>query len=165
MQVYIGIDPGKTGGIAWWDGERMNAIKMPATPGDIRDCLEAIADGCPTAAALEKVGPSRGKERNGAGDKGRQQGVGSAFTFGEGYGVLKGVLTALRIRHELVLPVKWQQEFGLRRREGENDTAKKNRHKDAAQRLFPTDIPRMTHAIADAILIAEWYRRIRIDAR
>jgi hypothetical protein len=47
--------------------------------------------------------------------------------------------------------------MGLTPIKGETRTAKKNRHKDLAQRLFPK--VKVTHAIADALLLAEWLRR------
>jgi hypothetical protein len=62
--------------------------------------------------------------------------------------------------HEYVTPQKWQKEFGLivtGRGLGQDDTAKKNRNKARAQELFPGI--KITHAIADALLIAEYGRR------
>jgi hypothetical protein len=88
---------------------------------------------------------------------GREQGVKSAFTFGQNYGHLIMALIAAGIPFERVTPRKWQGEFGLLKKPGETDTQKKNRHKQRAAELFPTF--RMTHAIADACLIAEYCRR------
>ena len=36
---YIAIDPGKTGAIAWWDGESVNVRKMGDTVTDIAEIL------------------------------------------------------------------------------------------------------------------------------
>ena len=42
MKRYIGIDPGKHGGIAVMgaDGEVLDVVKMPETPQDLLDFLE-----------------------------------------------------------------------------------------------------------------------------
>ena len=46
-----------------------------------------------------------------------------------------------------------------RRGKGETPAQKKNRHKALAEELFP-EVKRVTHANADALLIAEYGRRI-----
>jgi len=89
-----------------------------------------------------------------------KQGVSSTFKFGQNFGTLLGILAALGIPHERITPGKWQKEFGLIRRDkNETITEKKNRHKARAQELFPA--VRVTHAVADALLIAEFCRRTR----
>jgi crossover junction endodeoxyribonuclease RuvC len=40
-------------------------------------------------------------------------GVSSAFAFGEGFGIVKGVLAALGIPCQLVPPAKWKRDMGL----------------------------------------------------
>lgn len=42
-----------------------------------------------------------------------QMGVSSAFAFGEGFGIVKGVLAALGIPVVLVPPAKWKRDMGL----------------------------------------------------
>ena len=155
QMLYIGIDPGKSGGIAYVyddDATAAVAVKMPATDRDIWLAL-CCHDEANTRVAIEKVGPSRGH------DNGRQQGVSSAFRFGLNYGVLRGCLVASGIPFDVVSPQKWQREFGLvfPKAMGLTSTEKKNRHKAKAQELFPH--LKITHAIADALLIAEWARR------
>lgn len=64
---------------------------------------------------------------------------------------------AAGIRIEYVSPKKWQKQFGLiskGRGLGQDDTSKKNRNKAKAQELHPE--LKITHAIADAILICEY---------
>ena len=57
-----------------------------------------------------------------------------------------------------VSPGVWQREFNLPTiKAAGSSTKKKNEHKARAQELFPQF--NMTHAIADALLIAEWGRR------
>jgi hypothetical protein len=78
-------------------------------------------------------------------------GVKSAFTFGEGYGRLQMALTALGIPYERIRPAMWQKAMGCLTK------GDKNVSKSRAQELFPSI--KVTHAIADALLIAEHNRR------
>ena len=136
--MIIGIDPGQSGGIAIVaaGGTLLDAIKMPTTDADIVDYLQESDCG---TAYIESVHSMPG------------QGVASSFKFGKGFGVLIGALAALRIRYEFVTPQKWQKAMGCLSKGDKNIT------KAAAQRLFPHT--KMTHAIADACLIAEYGRR------
>jgi hypothetical protein len=140
MKLYIGIDPGLSGGIAFvpetgtpW------AFKMPETDRDLLDLLSDNISLHTATALLELVHSSP------------QMGVKSAFTFGEGYGRLQAVLTALRVPYERVRPQAWQKAMGCLTK------GDKNVSKRRAQELFPT--LKVTHATADALLIAEFNRR------
>ena len=77
--LIIGIDPGKSGGVAWTqDGMKEPlAAKMP-------DTVHELVDSMP------------------------KNGVASMFTFGQGLGKIEGVLAALAIPYEWVSPQKWQ---------------------------------------------------------
>ena len=81
------------------------------------------------------------------------------FTFGRGYGFLRGVLTSLQIPIHDVTPVQWQRKMGISVKKGESKTAKKNRHKQLAQQMFPHLAKGMTHHKADALLIAAYGKR------
>jgi crossover junction endodeoxyribonuclease RuvC len=150
--VYIGVDPGVSGGIAWKHGgsPTMHAEKMPQTDRDILELLHDIAVPSKRAfAVLEKVGAMPG------------QGVSSTFKFGMGFGGLKMALTAAQCPFELVTPQKWKKEFGLifPKKLGLTKTQIKNKDKEKAQQLFP-DL-KITHATADAILLCEYAARMR----
>jgi hypothetical protein len=144
MNIYIGIDPGINGGIATINNNSVQAYKMPQT---IRDLWELIHEIKSTAelenysitAALESVWSSP------------QMGVKSAFTFGNGFGHLEMALTALGVPYERVRPQAWQKAMGCLTK------GDKNVSKRRAQELFPAI--KVTHAIADALLIAEFARR------
>ena len=140
MKLYLGIDPGLSGGIAFvpetgtpW------AHKMPETDRDLIDLLSDNISLHTATAMLEFVHSSP------------QMGVKSAFTFGEGYGRLQAVLTALRVPYERIRPAAWQKAMGCLTK------GDKNVSKRRAQELFPT--LKITHATADALLIAEYNRR------
>ena len=138
MIEVIGIDPGKDGGIACIAGNTLlDAIPMPGTEAEIADWLRE-RDHC--TVYLEKVHAMP------------KQGVSSVFTFGQSYGFLRGCLSALAMRWELVTPQKWQKSLGCL------SGGDKNVTKAAASRLFPH--VKMTHKIADACLIAEYGRRM-----
>lgn len=149
MSVFIGIDPGASGGLAvmWTEHEgawQVEASPMLATETDIADWLRSWETG---HALIEKVSAMPG------------QGVTSMFKFGQSYGTLRGILTALRIPWEEVRPQKWQAEFSLvfPKSMGLTVTEKKNRHKAKAQQLFPS--VKVTHAVADALLLASFCQR------
>jgi crossover junction endodeoxyribonuclease RuvC len=153
----IGIDPGASGGIAsmslvnaaW---EPPVALKLDGTEKDISDFLGKFS-GLDSFCYLERVSSNFRADGSGRGGKGM-------FAFGQGYGFLRGLLIAHRIPFEEVLPAKWQAVFGLKRTDkDESGTDKKNRHKAKCQQLFPQ--LKITHATADAILLAEYGRRLR----
>lgn len=146
MRFVIGIDPGQSGGIAVNAGKLIEASKMPETERDIVDLLIEYRDnafnmGLELICYLELVHSMP------------KQGVSSSFKFGKSYGTLIGILAALRIPYELVTPQKWQQAMGCMSRGDKNITKQK------AQALFP-QVPKITHAIADALLIAGYGQRL-----
>jgi crossover junction endodeoxyribonuclease RuvC len=145
MKLYIGIDPGASGGISAirWDGAVHLAIKMPETDLDLLEVFEMLRSQYDEAFALiERVHSMPG------------QGVASSFSFGEGYGKLQMALCAAKIPYERIQPAKWQKALGCLTKGDKNVSKRK------AQELFPNT--KMTHAIADAILIAEYARRERL---
>lgn len=165
--IYIGIDPGKNGGIAWQrqpmepTGEqslyrgKTQAVKMPQTEQDLWQAIASLEDtGC--RAIIEKVHASPRRDKTG---KEVKNGAATMFKFGQSYGSLRMALIAAGIPFDEVTPQKWQRELGLiRTNKNESSTDKKNRHKAKAQQLFPE--LNVIHATADALLIAEYCRRV-----
>ena len=95
-----------------------------------------------------------------------QMGVKSAFSFGQGFGFIQGVLRANAMSYELVRPVKWKKVFSCQL--GKDATTKEKKEKDytVAKRLFPNVDFRRTpkcrtpwYDAADAVLLAEYARR------
>lgn len=140
MKVYIGLDPGLGGGIAFIPEHGSPwAIKMPETDLEILVQLgEASSIGEPVAM-LESVSAMPG------------QGVTSCFTFGEGYGKLQMALAASSIPYDRVRPQKWQKDLQCLTKGDKNVSKRK------AQELFPSI--KCTHAISDALLIATYCKR------
>lgn len=78
-------------------------------------------------------------------------------------GGILGILTAHEITFEEVAPVTWQVVFGLVASRGQRigQVEKKNKHKAKAQSLWPEHAKDITHATADAMLLAEFARMSR----
>jgi crossover junction endodeoxyribonuclease RuvC len=82
------------------------------------------------------------------------QGVTGMFSFGQSFGVIKGVCAALKLPLHLVRPVKWKKHFNLL-----------NSEKDASRtkviEMFPyisSEVSKKKDANkADAILIAKYF--------
>jgi len=144
--LYVGIDPGASGG--WAVLQDDGAICRIGKLSDRSAFMSAMSQLDDTFIVLEKVWATP------------QMGVTSAFTFGHNFGWLTGVLDACGREYREVTSQKWQRELGLiqaGRHIGQNDD-KKNRNKAKAVELFPGQ--HITHATADALLIAEYCRRI-----
>lgn len=147
MKRYIGIDPGKHGGIAVMgaDGEVLDVVKMPETPQDLLDFLERYKDD--SLCTLERVGGMPGN------------GGSAMFNFGKGYGHLQMALLALHIPTEDVTPNKWEKTYQLGSSGKYTKTEWKNRLKAKAQQMFPHLGKKITLATCDALLICEYGRR------
>lgn len=154
----IGIDPGVSGGLAYISGVGpIQTFKMPETERDLWDLIESCAADGDCFAYIEKLG---GMPR---GPDGRaMQSPTTMFVMGSNYGRLRMALIAAGIAFEEIAATCWQRTFQLKGPKGESRVDKKNRHKAKAQQLFPT--LKITHANADALLIAEHARRERVVA-
>lgn len=146
--IHIGIDPGQSGGIAVIDEDNADAKKvvaypMPATRGDLIELLIYPLD---ARAIVEKVHAMP------------KQGVSSCFKFGMNYERVCMALVCNGISFREVSPQRWQRELGIPfKKKSETKHQHKNRLKAVAQELFPS--AKVTLAIADALLLAEYCRR------
>jgi hypothetical protein len=144
--LYFGVDPGQSGAIACLEIFNGRAVvvccKNSETEADLHQFLDEMSGAaCAKFAYIERVHSMP------------KQGVASSFKFGQSYGFLRGLLIACGIPFEEVSPVKWQTAMGCR------SGGDKNVTKARAQQLFP-DV-KVTHANADALLLAEYCRRTR----
>jgi len=157
LKIYVGIDPGKDGGIAAIigtgkeEGRVFFAEKIPLS-GDNELDLSLITSQMETfkrqgivQVTIEKVHSMPG------------QGVASMFSFGMTTGMIHGVVAACRIPRYLVSPQTWKKKILY-------DTAKdKNAAIEYCARVYPQisllATPRSQKAhtgIADAICIARY---------
>jgi len=145
--LLIAIDPGASGAIAVkWPGKPILVYPMP----DDADLAEAVhgyacacgVEGYEPVAYLEEVGGYIGKPQPGS----------SMFKFGSGYGFIRGVLAANRIKTVLVRPQTWQK--GVSGVQSTKGPERKRALKEAAARLYPNIKVTLTNA--DALLIADY---------
>jgi hypothetical protein len=137
----MGIDPGYSGAIAVVDeaGLLVDVVRLKETEHDVSSFMlgrQLTVE----LAILEKVSAMP------------RQGVSSTFKFGTSYGFCRGILVCNRVRFEVVTPGTWQRAMGCLTKGDKNVT------KSAAQRLWPAE--KVVHAIADAMLLAEYARRL-----
>ena len=145
--IYIGIDPGKNGGIACMKDGCVGIDTIPYNDERLlRKLQDMYRNSTSCVCYLEHVHAMP------------KQGVSSTFNFGMNFGFIQGVLKAYNIPYELVTPQKWKKEFSC--------TSDKNTSIEVCKRLFPnvnlkaTDRCKKDHdGIAEALLIAEYGRR------
>ncbi|MAF05116.1 hypothetical protein [Herbaspirillum sp.] len=159
--IYLGIDPGKAGGIARVVTRKgrasVDAWSMPDTETDLLELLSEKVQWCDPGDGSRDVKELVQRDEIFALLEQAQampgQGVKSMFTYGQGYGALRAFLLAAKIPFETVRPAQWQTAMKCRSR------GDKNRTKRKAQELFPK--LKITHKTADALLLAEYCRRTR----
>ena len=82
------------------------------------------------------------------------QGVTSMFNFGQSFGVIKGICSALKLPIYFVRPVKWKKYFNLIKTDKEASRSK-------AIQIFPYISSKLSkkkdNNKADAILIASFF--------
>ena len=144
--IYIGIDPGKNGGIALLSNTSDFIDNFVYSEDAILEVLKQASKYVDKICYLEHVHAMP------------KQGVSSTFNFGMNFGFIQGVLKAYGIPYELVTPQKWKKEFSC--------TSDKNTSIEVCKRLFPnvnlkaTERCRKDHdGMAEALLIAEYGRR------
>jgi hypothetical protein len=159
--IYIGIDPGLSGGVGVLD-ERCTFPLVYDTPTAIVAgektkrkylvpamalLLKPFADRQDVIAVLENVHSMP------------KQGVASSFCFGEGKGMWEGILAAYGIPTELVSPQRWKKE--IMADQGKDKSAARFK----AMALFPSladQLKLVKHdGRAEALLMAEYARRLR----
>lgn len=155
MSYVVGIDPGATGALAFFNNgylfglEDMPKVNKDVAPGPLCDLLALFDDDCPAAAVVELAQSMPG------------QGVAGMFRYGKGYGVVLGALAALRIPVHHARPSEWKRDLGLTKRPGEKLNDLKERSRKMALDLWP----HMSHRLdrkkdsgrAEAALIGHWW--------
>ena len=157
MSAIIAIDPGLTGAIALLDGDELHVWDMPTR----QDGKRAEVDGAALALIVGGLGTTDATlERVGAMP---QQGLASAFNFGDTYGCIRGVLEAYGYTITRVTPAVWKFQVGLPALKGVDNrlAARKHASRARAQDLFPHHAHLFARVKddgrAEAALMAWWF--------
>ena len=155
--LIIGIDPGISGAICFFEnGEVKEIIEMP-TMADGKKNKKQING---TQIYNEILGRIRNFPKKDIFVVIEQvsampgQGVTSMFNFGQSFGVIKGICSAMQLSTYFIRPVKWKKYFGLIKSE-------KDASRTKAIEIFPyisSNLSKKKDANkADAILIASFF--------
>ena len=155
--LIIGIDPGISGSICFFeDGKILDVIEMPTmTEGKknkrqvngsqiYNEILKKINElqNQSVRVIIEQVSAMPG------------QGVTSMFNFGQSFGILKGICSAMQLPMYFVRPAKWKKYFSL-------INSQKDASRTKAIEIFPYFSSQLSKKKdsnkADAILIASFY--------
>ena len=155
--LIIGIDPGISGAICFFeDGQVKEIIDMPVMaegkknkrqingPQTYNEILKRINkfQKKDIIVVIEQVSAMPG------------QGVTSMFNFGQSFGVLKGICSAMQLSMFFIRPAKWKKYFGLIKTE-------KDASRTKVIEIFPyisSELSRKKDSNkADAVLIASFF--------
>ena len=155
--LIIGIDPGLSGSICFFeDGKINDVVEMPTMPEGKKNKKQV--NGAQMfneiflrtknlnkeniKVIIEQVSAMPG------------QGVTSMFNFGQSFGILKGICAAMQLPMYFVRPAKWKKYFGL-------INSEKDASRTKAIEIFPYFSSQLSRKKdsnkADAILIASFY--------
>ena len=114
--LVIGIDPGISGSICFFqNGKILDVVEMPTMTEGKKNKKQVngsqiyneiskrinMADGQDIRIVIEQVSAMPG------------QGVTSMFNFGQSFGILKGICSAMQLPMYFVRPAKWKKYFNL----------------------------------------------------
>lgn len=163
MTVFIGIDPGLTGGIAAIDIQGRPAVHdLPTKPLPGNGLITKRIDGRALAHLIRALVPATEGvqvilEQVGA-MGGQDNAVQIQASLGRTMGAIEAALDILGLTPIMVIPGVWKRSFGLKRIKGETDAKFKARHVALARELYPTaDLPLAKHHNrAEALLLAHF---------
>tara|TARA_R110000824_G_scaffold263310_3_gene452011 strand:- start:5732 stop:6220 length:489 start_codon:yes stop_codon:yes gene_type:complete len=148
IKYIIGIDPGKSGGVGFYINKNLILkYKCPETVEEMGKLIKDLINPTKIKKTIAYVEQVHAMPHDGRS---------SLFKFGTNYGQWLGILAALEIKTKLVSPQKWMKYFGEQTKEGRLPKEKKDRKnklKDMAIELTPTNCGKTTLSTADAFLI------------
>ena len=155
--LVIGIDPGISGSICFFEnGKILDVLEMPTMTDGKKNKRQVngsqiyneISKRITTLekqsirVVIEQVSAMPG------------QGVTSMFNFGQSFGILKGICSAMQLSMYFIRPTKWKKYFGL-------INSEKDASRTKAIEMFPYFSSQLSKKKdsnkADAILIASFY--------
>tara|TARA_B100002019_G_C21167377_1_gene546579 strand:+ start:76 stop:567 length:492 start_codon:yes stop_codon:yes gene_type:complete len=155
--LIIGIDPGISGSICFFDnGKIVDVIEMP-TMTDGKKNKKQVNGSQIYNEILKRVNNSEKKNIRVVIEQVSAmpgQGVTSMFNFGQSFGILKGICSAMQLPMYFVRPAKWKKYFNL-------INSEKDASRTRAIEIFPYFSSQLSKKKdsnkADAILIANFY--------
>ena len=155
--IIIGIDPGLSGSICFFEnGKIIDVVEMPTMIEGKKnkkqvngsqiynEILKRIShlDKSDVKVVIEQVSAMPG------------QGVTSMFNFGQSFGILKGICSAMQLPVYFVRPAKWKKYFNL-------INSEKDASRTRAIEIFPYFSSQLSKKKdsnkADAILISSFF--------
>jgi len=155
--LIIGIDPGISGSICFFqDGKIIDVVEMPTMAEGKKNKKQVNGSQIfneisvrikklyknDIKVVIEQVSAMPG------------QGVTSMFNFGQSFGILKGICSAMQLPMYFVRPAKWKKYFNL-------INSEKDASRTKAIEIFPYFSSHLSKKKdsnkADAILIASFY--------
>ena len=155
--LIIGIDPGISGSICFFEnGKILEVVEMPTMTEGKKNKRQVNGaqiyneilkrtnknEKQNVRVIIEQVSAMPG------------QGVTSMFNFGQSFGILKGICSAMQLPMYFVRPAKWKKYFGL-------INSEKDASRTRAIEMFPYFSSQLSKKKdsnkADAILIASFY--------
>ena len=155
--LIIGIDPGISGSICFFqDGKIIDVVEMPTMTEGKKNKKQVNGsqifneisfrvkklDKKDIKVIIEQVSAMPG------------QGVTSMFNFGQSFGILKGICSAMQLPMYFVRPAKWKKYFNL-------INSEKDASRTKAIEIFPYFSGQLSRKKdsnkADAILLASFY--------
>ena len=155
--LIIGIDPGISGSICFFEnGKIIDVVEMPTMAEGKKNKRQVNGsqiyneissrikqqEKLNIRIVIEQVSAMPG------------QGVTSMFNFGQSFGILKGICSAMQLPMYFVRPAKWKKYFGL-------INSEKDASRTKAIEIFPYFSSQLSKKKdsnkADAILIANFY--------
>jgi crossover junction endodeoxyribonuclease RuvC len=155
--LIIGIDPGISGSICFFqDGKIIDVVEMPTMTEGTKNKKQVNGsqifneisarikrlDNKDIKVVVEQVSAMPG------------QGVTSMFNFGQSFGILKGICSAMQLPIYFVRPAKWKRYFNL-------INSEKDASRTRAIEIFPYFSSHLSRKKdsnkADAILISSFY--------
>ena len=155
--LIIGIDPGISGSICFFqDGNIVDVIEMPTMTEGKKNKKQVNGSQIfnEISARIKKLNKSDIKVVIEQVSAMPGQGVTSMFNFGQSFGILKGICSAMQLPMYFVRPAKWKKYFNLIKCE-------KDASRTKAIEIFPYYSSYLSKKKdsnkADAILIANYY--------
>jgi len=155
--LIIGIDPGISGSICFFeDGKVLDIVEMPSMAEGKKNKKQVNGSQIYNEifSRIKKINKANVKVVIEQVSAMPGQGVTSMFNFGQSFGVLKGICSAMQLSVYFVRPVKWKKYFNL-------INSEKDASRTKAIEIFPYISSQLSRKKdsnkADAILLASFF--------